>query len=483
VIATDVGGSIVLANRAAQLLLRRAESEVVGKHLNDVFQVVDEFSREKIDRLLTRVLREGAIIGPSNHTILLAEDGTEAPIDDSGAPIRGKTGLVQGIVLVFRDVSARRRADETARLLASIVQSSDDAIIGHDLAGAITSWNKGAERIFGYSAQEMIGQSTAALAPPAEDEMPKVLERVRNGERVEQYYAVRRTKAGRDINVSITVSPLHDGVGRIVGASKIARDVTQQVHAAEQLARLNADLRRSNENLSRSNEDLERFAFIASHDFQEPLRMISIYSQLLIKSYAGQMDTKASAYVDNIVNGTQRLRDLLADLLAYTEVGVAKEESTRIVDLNSVVQKVEANLAAAIDESGAVLIAPTLPSVRAHEGHFIALFQNLVGNAIKYRGQEIPRIEISARSVGDHFLFAVADNGMGIEPEYHEKIFVAFKRLHGKQIPGTGIGLAICQRVVERYGGRIWVESQIGRGATFLFTLPIQICVPNESYE
>jgi PAS domain S-box-containing protein len=475
VISTNVEGQVVLVNLAAQGLLRRPEAEIIGRHLDEVFHIVNEFSREKVESPVDKVLRERAVVGMANHTVLITKDGAEIPIDDSGAPIRDKNGNIHGTVLVFRDVTSRRRADETGRLLAAIVQSSDDAIIGHTLDGVITSWNKGAARIFGYSEEEMLCQTTAALAPEDGDEMPEVLNRIRNGERVEQYLAVRRTRSGTMIDVSVTVSPLYDALGRIIGASKIARDVTEQVRAALRLAALNADLKRTNERLARSNEDLERFAFVASHDFQEPLRTITVYSQLLVRSYSGVLDDKAAQYVENIVTGTQRIRDLLSDLLSYTEVGVKPEETTQEVDLNGVLEKVMQALAVSIAESGAVITSDPLPVIRAFEGHFIPLFQNLIANAIKYRSEAPPRINISVREIDRKLQFAVADNGIGIAPEFHDKVFVAFKRLHGKHIPGTGIGLAICQRVVERYQGRIWVESEAGEGATFLFTLPFEV--------
>ncbi len=478
VISTDIEGHIAFTNPVAQSLLGWPEAELAGKHLDDVFRIVNEFSRAKVESPVAKVLREGTIVGMANHTILVARDGTETPIDDSGAPIRDASGTVYGTVLVFRDVTARRRAEETTRLLASIVESSDDAIIGHDLEGLFTSWNKGAERIFGFSAEETIGRPTSLIASPdGADEMPDILKRIQGGERIDQYQTKRRTKSGKVIDVSITISPLYDEFGRIVGASKIARDISAQVLAAERLAEVNAALQRSNESLARSNEDLERFAFVASHDLQEPLRMITVYSQLLIKSCllstaTGEPDGEVKMYIDYVVGGTRRMRELLADLLAYSEIGARPEEPTSAIDLNVVMKKVTQNLKASIDENGATITADRLPTVSAHEGHFVPLFQNLIGNAIKYKSAQPPRIHISVKEAGGQLRFAVADNGIGIDPEYREKIFVPFKRLHGKDIPGTGIGLAICQRVIERYGGRIWVESAVGQGATFIFTLP-----------
>ncbi|HEX5432163.1 MAG TPA: PAS domain S-box protein [Bryobacteraceae bacterium] len=226
------------------------------------------------------------------------------------------------------------------------------------------------------------------------------------------------------------------------------------------------------EELRRANEDLNQFAFAASHDLQEPLRMISTYSQLLVRSYSGQLDSHASTYVNFIAQGNKRIRDLLSDLLAYTGLGANREDSHEPVDLNLLLHRVLDNLKTPIEQSGAVVASGELPIVRGQEARFLQLLHNLVSNAIKYRGKEPLGIRISAEKLACEWRFAVADNGRGIAPEYHRKIFGVFKRLHGKDIPGTGIGLAICQRVVESYGGRIWVESQLDCGATFYFTLP-----------
>jgi PAS domain S-box-containing protein len=473
VISTDAQGRVVFVNAIAQSMLGLQEAEISGKFLEDVFQIVNEFSRAKVESPVAQVLREGRIVGLANHTILISNDGTEIPIDDSGAPIRDEKGAILGTVLVFRDVTSRRRADETSRLLASIVESSDAAIFSKDLRGVVTSWNRGAERIFGYSAKEIIGRSISTIFPPDRtDDLQNIMERIGRGERIEHYQTIRQTKAGNLLNVSITISPVRDPLGRVVGASTVSRDTTEQVRAADHLARLNADLQQSNKILALTNQDLERFAFIASHDLQEPLRMITAYSQLLIQSHAGEFDADASTFVANIVDGTTRMRELLADLLAYTEIRTRGEEPLESVDLNVVLENVRQLLKVSIEESGAQVTSDPLPILRAYRGHFQPLFQNLIGNAIKYRGTQSLRIHVSVKEVDGEPRFSVSDNGIGIDPEYHKQIFEVFRRLHTRKIPGTGVGLAICQRVVERYGGRIWVESQVGQGATFVFTLP-----------
>lgn len=235
--ATGEYRRVTFVNQVALGLMGWPEAEIRGKALDSVFQIVNEFTRAKVESPVDRVLREGKIVGLANHTVLIARDGTEVPIDDSAAPLRGGDGTVQGAVLVFRDITERRRAEVTSELLSSIVESSEDAIISKDANGIITSWNDGAKHLFGYSIQEMIGKPITMLAPPdRQDEMSEILERVRHGEPVQPYRAVRRTKSGTLIHVSVSVSPIRDASGRIVGGSKIARDVSEQVEAQRELA-------------------------------------------------------------------------------------------------------------------------------------------------------------------------------------------------------------------------------------------------------
>ncbi len=232
VISTDSKGLIVFANAIALSLMRWPEAEIRGKHLDDVFQVVNEHTRAAVESLVTKVLREGTVVGLANHTVLIARDGTAVPIDDSAAPIRAENGTILGTVLVFRDVTSRRRAEESSRLLASIVESSEDAIISRDLNGVITSWNRGAERMFEHTAAEAIGQPISIVAVPGHDEMG-VMERIRQGQRIDQYETLRQTRSGRLVNVSVTESPILDALGRVIGASKIARDVTERKQSEE----------------------------------------------------------------------------------------------------------------------------------------------------------------------------------------------------------------------------------------------------------
>jgi light-regulated signal transduction histidine kinase (bacteriophytochrome) len=272
--------------------------------------------------------------------------------------------------------------------------------------------------------------------------------------------------------------------GRIAGALNAILDVNEKM--CGELARIRETVEKleqrvvqcaeerveCDEALRLSNEDLNQFAYAASHDLQEPLRMVALFSQMLLSSYAGRLDADADQYIGYVVNGAQRMELLLRDLLAYSQAGSALEGPMQQVDCGVVMECVTQDLAVSIEESGASVTWSGLPVVAAHEGRMIQLFKSLVENGIKYRGLESPRIRVSARRAGTGWIFSVEDNGIGIDPEYAHQIFGVFKRLHGRNYPGTGIGLAICQRIAERYGGRIWVESAQGGGSSFCFSMP-----------
>jgi len=358
---------------------------------------------------------------------------------------------------------------DTNRLLSSIVESSDDAIISKDLNGVITSWNKSAERIFGYSAEEAIGKPITILAPPGRsDDMLGILNQIKKGRRLDHYETVRRRKDGQLLNVSLTVSPIRDARGRIVGASKIARDITERKLAEEALAT-------QAERLARSNADLQQFAYVTAHDLQEPLRGISAMSELLERRYRDQLDEGAHELIAHIVASADRMTNLIGDLLKYSQTLNAGDVQLTRVATKTAVQWAVNNLKQSIEESAAVVEIGELPEVQGDMVNLVVLFQNLIGNAIKYRDAGSTRITISAAAEDREWTFSVADNGIGIDPAYHKKIFGLFKRLHGAQYQGTGIGLALCRRIVEHHGGAIWVESEPGKGATFRFTLPMEV--------
>lgn len=346
-------------------------------------------------------------------------------------------------------------------LLSAIVDSSDDAIISKSLDGIITSWNKSAERVFGYTADEAIGQPVTILIPPDRlQEEPEILSRLRRGERVDHFETIRRCKDGRLLDISLTISPVRDGSGKIIGASKVARDITEN--------------KRMRVELQRTNALLEQFAYSASHDLQEPLRTVKIYGQILLEKYGDQLDPEGASVLLGLQDGANRMEALVRDLLAYTRITKFEKPADQI-DATLALESALQALGATISETNAKVVSVgSLPLLRVHFAHLLQLFQNLIGNALKYRTPGTPPIVlVRAKRHTSYWEFFIQDNGIGVAPEHAEKIFGVFKRLHSSnKYPGTGLGLAICQRIVEQYDGRIWVESELGKGSVFRFIIP-----------
>jgi PAS domain S-box-containing protein len=565
--------------------------------------------------------------------------------------------IAQAIASHVALASEHKRLGEASGYLAAIVESSDDAILSKDLSGIITSWNEGARRVFGYTASEALGQPVSMLAPPERmQEMRNILERIRQGERVEPYDTVRCRKDGQAIDVSVTVSPVRNALGDITGASEIARNISERKRAEKERMRLLAgerearkiaellngvgpmliaeldleklvqavtdvvtelvgaefgsffhnvvnekgesymlytlsgvpreafakfpmprntdvfgptfrgegvvrsdditqdprygrnapyygmpkghlpvrsylaasvvsrgqvlgglffghsatgkfteyheallrgvaaqaaialdnarlfeqsqwvqnELKRSNEELRRVNQDLETFAYSASHDLNEPLRTIAISAQLIERTCGGRLEAEETKLLAMIRHGALRMESLIHDLLAYTHATKHEEGPPPDVDADQVLAAVLENLKTSLEEAGATVTWTALPRVAMHKSLLAQLLQNLVGNAVKYRGPEPPRVRISASERDGWCVISVADNGIGIDPEFADSIFGLFKRLHTRdEYPGSGIGLAICQRIVERYGGRIWLEkSVVSEGSNFCFSVP-----------
>ncbi len=353
-------------------------------------------------------------------------------------------------------------------LIEAIVESSDDAIISKDLDGTIMSWNKGAERLFGYTAREAVGKSFAMLDVPERiDEMPDILTRLKHGERIEHYETARATKDGRRIDISLTVSPIFGPDQSIIGASEIARDISDRklVEAAS-----------ANwaEQLNRANADLLQFSYITSHDLKEPLRTIRAFTELFLREHRNPLTEEESAWLAQVVRAAGRMNAMITDLLSYSQ-HTSNEAIFEDLETRDAVEWAIDNLSLAAASAGAKIECDftSLPRVRGNKIALAQVFQNLLSNAIEYHGPAAPAIQITARRKDRIWLFAVKDNGTGIDPRYFEQIFVMFKRLHrSSEHAGTGIGLALCKRIVENHGGRIWVESEIGKGSTFFFTLP-----------
>jgi PAS domain S-box-containing protein len=356
--------------------------------------------------------------------------------------------------------------EEGFRLFVSNVK--DYALLMLDQEGVVVSWNEGAERIEGYRAEEIIGQHFSRFysAEDVANGKPgfELEEAKRNGRFENEGWRVR--KDGSRFLANVVITALRDETGELRGFGKITRDMTER-------RKYEDDLLRKVRQLKYSNDELQQFSYVASHDLQEPLRMVASYTQLLAKRYQGRLDSDADEFIAYAVDGCNRMQRLVEDLLVYSRAANSAADPHEISSENAL-REALTNLRATIKESGAVVTHDSLPAVTADEARLTQVFLNLVGNAIKYRGAEVPQVHISATKNGsEEWVFSVRDNGLGIEPQYFERIFVLFQRLHGRdEFKGTGIGLTICKKIVERAGGRIWVESQPQKGSTFYFSVP-----------
>ena len=357
---------------------------------------------------------------------------------------------------------------ESSRRHRQIIEAALDAFVGMDTNGLITDWNAQAEATFGWTRAEAIGRFLAdtIIPPRSRDAHTRGLwQFLAPGEAQVLNTRIDTTaihRDGHEFPIELTVCPVQWGDKRLFAA--FVRDVTERKQAQEILAA-------KMEELARSNAELEQFANVASHDLQEPLRMVASYTQLLARRYKGRLDADADEFIGFAVDGATRMQKLIHDLLAYSRV-TTHGQSFKEVEARVSCDEALRDLAHAIADAGACVTVGPLPRVRADSTQLTHLFQNLVGNALKYRNQRKPEIRVTAQAEGALAIFSVQDNGIGIEPQYCERIFQMFQRLHTvREYSGTGIGLTLCRKIVERHGGRIWVESTAGEGSTFLFTL------------
>ncbi len=452
IITKNLDGTITSWNPAAERLFGYSADEAIGRSVTMLFPA-DHINEESE---IIRRIKNGKRIDHF-ETIRKRKDGSMVPISLTVSPIKNHSGEIIGASKVARDITDQRKINEAAWHRSAVVESSSDAIITKSLDGIITSWNKAAERIFGYTSEEAIGKPVTILFPSDHiNEEPEIIRRIKNGEHIEPYETIRKRKDGSSIPISLTVSPIRDVNRAIVGASKIARDITTQKAYEQRL-------------VAQANE-LEQFAYVASHDLKEPLRKIVLYSDLLFETCKGAAGDAGQRHVTAITSAVTRMQTLINDLLNYSRTN-REEFKTEPVDFNVVVQEVIQDVSLPGENSAEVTFDP-LPTIKASAFQIYQLFQNLISNATKFRGENVPKVHISAKKMEEEFVISVKDNGIGIEPRYQEQIFRVFQRLHtGQKYPGTGIGLAICKKVVEQHGGKIWVESKVGEGSTFFFSL------------
>ena len=463
----DEQGKIVEVNLAGAALLRLDRSALLQKRFG---QFVVPESLRTFDDFCGRVLQADT---KQTCEVTLLREGQLVPVMVEGIVASDSRGTEKRCRAAVIDISQRERAEamrrESEQRLAGIVSSAMDAIISVDTAQRIVLFNAAAEQMFRCPAADAVGRSLDRFIP----ERFRALHagHVRAfGEQGMTSRAMGRLGSLGALRADGEEFPMEASISQVaVGGQKlftvIVRDITQRREIEKTLQRIAAEL-------ARSNKDLDQFASVASHDLQEPLRTVSGFVQLLQKKYANQLDAEADTFIGYAVTGAKRMETLIKDLLAYARVGTRSQEPVPI-DTGAALQLALDNLRESVQETGVEITHGELPTVRADPSQLAQLFQNLIGNALKFHGEATPKIHVDARREGDYWQFSVRDNGIGIDAKFQNQIFEVFQRLHTqKEYAGTGIGLAICKKIVDRHGGRIWVESEPSQGATFYFTLP-----------
>jgi PAS domain S-box-containing protein len=464
------GAEIVLLNVQAEKQFGYRRDELVGKKVKSI---IPEGFAERLIADGTRSAAEALAqqMGTGLELSGRRKDGSDFPIEIMLSPLESAEGIL--VTAAIRDISVRKAAEKHLAQMEGryrgLLEAAPDAMVVVNQGGEIVLLNVQAEKQFGYRRDELVGQKVKNIIPEgfAERLVADALRSAEDALAQQIGTGIELTgqrKDGSDFPIEIMLSPLESAEGILVTAA--VRDISTRKKAEVHLLQ-------KMEELNRSNEELGQFAYIASHDLQEPLRMVASYTQLLSRRYKGKLDADADEFIAFAVDGASRMQRLIQDLLAYSRVGT-KGRNLLHTSSEEALQRALINLRGALEQSGALVTHDPLPPVLADETQLIQLFQNLVGNAIKYQSPDaVPEVHISVAGSGeDRWMFAVKDNGLGIDPQYFERIFGMFQRLHNREeFAGTGIGLAMCKKIVERHGGSISVESQPGQGSTFRFAL------------
>jgi len=494
VIATDVDGLVTLMNDVAIQLTGWHHTKATGASAQGIFRIINEETRAPIEDPSSRVLAAGKRIREDTTAILLSRTGKEYPIAYHAAPILDSDGWIIGVVVVFQDVTnlravqrhreqlieqlsqtndrlrveiAKREEGRRAALnlmqdaqlaqvalreseerLRALFEGIDDALFVHDTKGRLLECNPAACSILHYPREQLLSMSISHILREQEEES-----------------TAKWLITQDQLPIPVLV---HTSTIKYSGKKAfltVARDITE-------LKNIQDELRASNEQLRESNSALEEYARVASHDLQEPLRKVESFAQVLMEDYGSKIDEQGREYLDIMVNSARRMRRLIRDVLAFSRAGSAEKPFSQ-VNLNEVLDIVKDNLSELIHDTGAVITAQNLPTIYGDETQMIQLFQNLVGNGLKFNDKPNPRVEVFCKPSNSEWKIFIQDNGIGMRKAESQVIFAPFKRLHSQQkFEGTGIGLAICRRIAARHGGTIGVESELNKGSMFWLTLP-----------
>jgi PAS domain S-box-containing protein len=479
VIATDADARITYLNPVAEALTGWSVTEAQGTPLETVFQIINEETRSPVENPAVRALREGVIFDLANHTLLVTRNGKEIPIDDSGSPIKDESGALVGAVLVFREITERRKAEREHGLLAAIVQSAEDAIISKTLDGVIESWNAGAERLFEYSADEVIGRSIKIIIPPDRHmEEEQILARLRRGERIEHFETVRVSKSGRLLDIDLTVSPVRNKQTEIIGASKIARDISTRKRLEEQRRQLLARVEAAKERAETASLAKDEFIAQVSHEMRTPINSILGWTGILrARDYDRDQTVRAT---DTIERNAKVQLQLIEDLIDLSKIVKGKMHIQLVpLQIADIITQAIDTVSPAAEAKSITIQKQTETSnglIVGDPDRLLQVFWNLLSNAVKFT-PEGGNIQLSVRGLEGHVEFSVRDSGVGIDPAFLPFVFDRFsqaaagKRDHRQS--GLGLGLAIVRYFVELHGGAVRAESDgEGKGAKFTITLP-----------
>jgi PAS domain S-box-containing protein len=458
----DPAGRVLSWNAGAERIKGYTAAEIIGQNFSCFFSA-DDIEQGRPQEMLRLAAADGRREEQGMRT---RKDGSRFLASVIITALRDPAGKLLGFSELSHDLSVSLASAAKYR---GLLEAAPDAMVVVNEDEKIVLLNLQAENQFGYRRDELVGQPLKNIIPEGFAERliadgtrsaaDALAQQIGTGIEL-----LGRRKDGNEFPIEIMLSPLKSADGILVTAA--IRDISERKKAE-------AHLMKTVEELKRSNDELEHFAYVASHDLQEPLRMVASYTQLLAKRYKGRLDSDADEFIAFAVDGSTRMQGMIQDLLLYSRAG-SGGAALREVDSEVALNNALDNLRVTLQESGAVVTHDSLPTLTTDHMQLTQVFQNLVGNAIKYRSAAVPLIHVSAAKQGnDEWQFSIHDNGIGIDSQYFEKIFVLFQRLHSREeFEGTGIGLAICKKVLERLGGRIWVESQTGAGSIFHFALP-----------
>jgi chemotaxis family two-component system sensor kinase Cph1 len=469
----DADRRVVLANDRAKQELGLREDELLGLSTDDAsLSAVDEDGEPvgEDEGITVDILETGEPVKNRVYRIDMPT-GDSIWLSISGTPLLDDDGEVEHIVLAFENITERK---ERQRRFNAVFNNTYQFTGLMEPDGTLIEANDTALEFGGIEREDVVGTHLAEAAWITEENRERIydaVERARDGEFVR--FEMEINGAEGTVPIDFSLKPVTDEDGEVTLLIPEGRDITELKERERELAEKTEELERTVDRLERTNAELEQFAYVASHDLQEPLRMISSYLDLLELEYEDELDEEAHEYIEYAVDGADRMREMIDDLLAFSRVQTREEEfESRPVE--AVLDEARDNLAVAIEESDATITHDDLPTLPVDAHQLRQLFQNLLDNAISYAGDEPPRVHVGATERGDHWEFAVADEGVGIPEAEQDRIFDIFMRGAGTEEGGSGIGLAICKRVVENHGGRIWVESEEGEGTTFRFTLSKQ---------